>query len=106
MLTSIFTKIINREIPSKILYEDELVIAIYDINPIQPGHFLVIPKNQANDLLENSEEDYLYTLKIARNLAKQEMIKNNYSGFKLLANTGKSAGQEIFHTHIHIIPYK
>lgn len=104
MSFSIFSKIINKEIPANILYEDDKVIAIYDIKPVQEGHFLVIPKEEKENILQNSEEIFLYTLKKARELANQEISKNNKTGFKLQINTGRSAGQEVFHTHIHIIP--
>ncbi|WP_334686643.1 HIT family protein [Mycoplasmopsis cynos] len=56
--------------------------------------------------MENSEEDFLYAMKIARKLAAEYIKKNNCSGFKLVINTGQTVGQVVFHTHIHIIPYK
>ncbi|QNM93660.1 HIT family protein [Mycoplasma sp. Pen4] len=106
MQDSIFTKIIKREIPSKILYEDDKVIAIYDVNPVREGHFLVIPKTQVDNIIQNTEEEFLYAMKIARKLAKEEIIDKGIPGFKIYINTGKTAGQEVFHTHIHVIPYK
>ncbi|SJZ58121.1 histidine triad protein HinT [Mycoplasmopsis verecunda] len=104
-MDSIFTKIIKREIPSKILYEDDKVIAIYDAFPKNEGHFLVIPKVQKDNILQNTEEEFLYAMKISRELAQKEIIDKNRAGFKIVINTGKAAGQEVFHTHIHVIPY-
>ncbi|WP_406614068.1 histidine triad protein HinT [Mycoplasma corogypsi] len=105
-MPSIFTKIINREIPANILYEDDKVIAIYDIQPVQEGHFLVIPKIQKTDILELSEEEYTYLLLKARELAKKYVQENNCDGFQVQINTGEAAGQTVFHTHVHVIPYK
>ena len=100
----LFDKIINKEISSDILYEDDKVIAIMDINPKRKGHFLVIPKEHSTNLIDISDDDYLYAMKIARKLAKEMMTKLNVSGFNLIVNNGLDAGQEVFHTHIHIIP--
>ncbi|MHA3801790.1 histidine triad protein HinT [Mycoplasma sp. HF14] len=105
-MDSIFTKIIKREIPSKVLYEDDKVIAIYDAFPQTEGHFLVIPKTPEENILANSEEDFLYAMKKARELANQEIIEKGIPGFKIVINTGKTAGQVVFHTHIHVIPYR
>ncbi|BBA22261.1 HIT family protein [Mycoplasmopsis bovirhinis] len=103
---SVFTQIIERKIPANILYEDDKVIAFYDINPVTEGHFLVVPKSPEINILENSQEDYVNLLLTARKLAKESLEKNGFSGFKLQINTGESAGQVVFHTHVHIIPYK
>lgn len=103
---SIFTQIIERKIPANIVYEDERIIAFYDINPMQPGHFLVVPKVTDENILKNNEEDYVYLMLMARKLANNYIKEYNCSGFKLQVNTGKSAGQVVFHTHVHIIPYK
>ncbi|WP_036452325.1 histidine triad protein HinT [Mycoplasma buteonis] len=103
---TIFTKIINREIPANILYEDDKIIAFYDINPKQPGHFLVVPKREAANLLENTDEEIAYAFVKAKELAKEEMLRQEASSFKIVVNTGASAGQVVFHTHIHVIPYK
>lgn len=101
---TIFTKIINKEIPAKILYEDERVIAFYDINPKRPGHFLVIPKNHSTNMIDVSDEDLSYLMLKARELAVKEIKKLNVSGFNIEVNNGKEAGQEVFHTHVHVIP--
>ena len=106
-MDDIFLKIIHREIPSNILYADDLCIAFYDKFPIRKGHFLVVPKNKSKNILETSEEETIHLIKIAKKLAKEEIIdKFPGSGFKLIINTNEPAGQTVFHTHIHIIPYK
>ena len=100
----IFEKIINKKITAEIIYEDNKIIAIKDINPITPGHFLVIPKTHSINLIDISENDMLYLFTKARELAIKVIKEMNVSGFKLQVNNGKESGQEIFRTHIHIIP--
>lgn len=103
-MSTIFTKIINREIPAEILYETENVISIIDIMPIHFGHALVIPKKEYKDFLEVPEaelgEIFAATQKVARALVKTF----NLQGFNFFANNGEVAGQSVFHFHIHIIP--
>ena len=102
---TIFTKIINNEIPSHKVYEDENFIAILDIAPKQTGHTLVIPKNvKENVLLEDNKviEDLF---KLSKVISIHLKDKLGASGIKWVANNGSSAGQEVFHTHVHLIPY-
>jgi len=100
----IFKKIIDGEIPSDKIYEDSKVIAIKDINPINPGHFLVIPKKHSTNLIDINDEEFVYLMTKAKELAKQTIKEMNVSGFKLQINNGKESGQEVFRTHVHIIP--
>ena len=102
----IFKKITEREIPADIIFEDDRVIAIKDINPVNPGHFLVIPKVHSINLIDINEEDMNYLFSKARELANKTIKEMNVSGFKLQVNNGKESGQEVFRTHIHIIPSK
>lgn len=102
MTECIFCKIINREIPAKIVYEDKGVIAFNDIHPKAPTHFLVIPKKHISSMLEITENDV--------NLLGQTMLAANtiahglnLTGYKVQINTGASAGQEVFHLHLHIL---
>lgn len=102
---NIFKKIINKEIDSMIVYEDNDFIAILDIFPKQKGHTLLIPKsNNENFLLENDNiKTKINNILI---LLSNKLIKNlNATGIKITTNIGKSAGQEIMHTHFHLIPY-
>ena len=101
-MSGIFTKIINREIPADIVYEDEHCLAFKDINPQAPVHVLLIPKKEIASAQEVQPEDkelmgHLMT-KIPE-IAK----KLNLSTYRLVANTGEDAGQTVFHLHIHIL---
>lgn len=102
----IFEKIINKEIPSDIIYEDDRVIAIKDIKPVNPGHFLVIPKKHSTNLIDIDEKNMEYLFSKARELAIKKIKDMKVSGFRLQVNNGKEAGQEVFRTHVHIIPSK
>jgi len=100
MNNCIFCKILNKEIPSDFIYEDDICFAINDINPKAKKHILVIPKEHVESL--NEIKDYNLIKKLFEAISKinkQENIKS----FKTLINTGKEAGQEVFHLHIHIL---
>ncbi|VEU76344.1 histidine triad protein HinT [Mycoplasmopsis columboralis] len=103
---SIFSKIVDREIPATILYEDDVVIAFLDAFPYSEGHFLVVPKDEKENMLESDEKTFLHAMKVARELAQKLVVDKGIESFKLLVNTGANAGQTVFHTHIHIIPFK
>ncbi len=97
---SVFTKIIKRELPSFILYEDELTIAILTIQPVQPGHALVISKKQVNQFLDLPEADYAALWATVRKV-----------GLHLRRATGKERvgvvvkGIDVPHAHVHLIPF-
>lgn len=101
---SIFTRIIDREIPSDIVYEDDRVIAIRDIAPQAPVHVLVIPKTAeyANvvELAAGDPELLARVVATANRVAAQECDNGE---FRLVFNTGASAGQTIFHVHAHVL---
>jgi len=103
-MPSIFSKIIAREIPAHIVYEDEHVIAFLDINPVNPGHTLVVPKEEQPNLLESSEEDLHRVMAVIRKLAPVILRSVRASGFNVTSNTGEASGQSVPHTHFHIIP--
>ena len=103
-MPSIFSKIIAREIPAHIVYEDDHVIAFLDINPVTPGHTLVVPKNEQPNLLASSEEDILQVMQVIRKIAPGIMKAVGADGFNTSFNTGEASGQSVFHTHAHIIP--
>lgn len=100
----IFQKIINKEIPANIFYEDERVIAFYDIKPERPGHFLVVPKSHSTNFYDISDEDLKYLIVIARDLAVKKTKELGVDGFNIKVNNGANVGQEVFRTHIHVIP--
>jgi len=99
---SIFSKIIDREIPTDIVYEDDKCIVINDINPKARVHLLVIPKKPIKSLFDLKPEDkdlMGHMMLLLPQLAQAQ----NLDGFKTLINTGESGGQEIFHLHIHLL---
>jgi histidine triad (HIT) family protein len=101
---TIFAKIIRREIPADIVYEDEDTLAFLDINPVNPGHTLVIPKKWARNVLDIDEKSWLSLMKTVRTLAKAIKEATDADGINIDINNEEAAGQIIFHTHVHIIP--
>ena len=104
MEDSIFTKIINREIPASIQYEDEEIIAFNDIEPQAPVHILIIPKKQIENINKLEEADAHLMGKImmvAKKLAKEKGISE--SGYRLVINTNADAQQTVFHIHCHLM---
>ncbi len=107
MKNCIFCKIINREIPSNIVYEDEKVIAFNDINPAAPIHILVIPKKHIETLLDISEEDsslIAYIYQIINKIAEEKGFDKK--GFRVITNCGEDSGQEVKHIHFHVLAGK
>jgi len=104
MSESIFTKIIKREIPAAIEYEDDISIAFHDIHPQAPIHILVVPKKEIQTLNEATEEDIQllgHCLIVAKNIAKARNIAE--SGYRIVMNCNSDAGQTVFHLHFHIL---
>ena len=100
----IFCKIINGEIPSEKVYEDEEILAFKDINPAAPVHILVIPKKHIKSLLEVNEEDSKIIAKIYEVINKiVKDMKMEEDGFRVIVNCGKDAGQEVMHLHFHLL---
>lgn len=100
----LFDKIINKEIEAEIIFENDRAMAFMDINPERPGHFLVVPKVHSTNMIDITDEDIAYLIVVAKGLAN-DVIKNmGVSGYNIVINNGVEAGQEIFHTHIHVIP--
>ncbi|WP_371246388.1 histidine triad protein HinT [Mycoplasmopsis agassizii] len=100
-----FKKIINRELASEIIYEDDKVIAIMDKFPYNPGHFLVITKNHSVNLKDSKTDDMTYAFAKAVELANVRRKEGHFEDFKVVVNNGRDAGQVIDHLHIHIIPF-
>jgi len=100
-MPSIFTRIINREIPADIIYEDDVCIAILDINPVQKGHVLVIPKQELPWMDEYGDEIVAYCMVIAKKLMKHMKSVMSDIHFVYLA----VEWLEVPHRHIHLIPY-
>ncbi len=100
----IFCKIANGEIPSTTIYEDGDFRVITDINPANLGHCLVIPKAHAANVYELSEELTAKAFVIAKKVAAAVKKATECDGVNILQNNGETAGQTVFHFHIHIIP--
>jgi histidine triad (HIT) family protein len=102
MTDTIFTKIINKEIPANIIFEDELCIIIEDISPQAPLHYLAIPKKEIIGVsdLDDNDNDIMGHLMLT---IKKQMQNINVSNYRLVINNGSEAGQTIFHLHIHIL---
>lgn len=102
-MTSVFTKIIDREIPAEILFEDDRVIALRDINPQAPLHLLVVPKtDKFANVAELAAADpplLAYVVTVAQELAAEHANGE----FRLVFNSGESAGQTVFHVHAHVL---
>ncbi len=101
---TIFSKIIRREIPADIVYQDELVTAFRDIHPQAPTHILIVPNKlipTTNDVTAEDEAMLGRLFTAAAKIAKQEGIAEN--GYRLLVNCGPDSGQEVYHLHMHIV---
>jgi len=104
MTDTIFSKIIKREIPADILYEDDEVLAFRDVSPKAPTHFLVIPKLEIptiNDIQPSQAELIGKMVLTAQQLAKQEGIAEQ--GYRLVMNCNEDGGQTVFHIHLHVL---
>ncbi len=104
MKDTIFGKIIRREIPAEIVYEDDETLAFLDIMPNSPGHTLVVPKEPSENMLDISEGSLLSVMKTVKKIAPAIKTAMEADGFNILVNNGTEAGQQVFHTHVHIIP--
>ena len=103
MSKTIFKRIIDREIPAKIVYEDDRCLAFEDVNPQAPVHLLIIPKKEIPSLADLSEGDAAlagHLLLVARKLAAQ---RNLAGGYRVVANSGPDAGQSVPHLHFHLL---
>lgn len=103
-MATIFTKIINKEIPANIVYEDDDVIAFKDIAPVAPIHILVVPKKEIATINDVKEEDtyligkvYLVISKLAKEFGLAE------KGYRIVSNCNEHGGQTVFHIHFHLI---
>lgn len=100
----IFCSIVNGEIPSNKIYEDDMVIAFLDINPTSYGHTLVVPKEHCNSFLDCKEDIRDHVFKVAQQLANKIEDKLQCDGINILSNVHEAAGQSVEHFHVHLIP--
>lgn len=106
-MSCIFCKIISGEIPSEKIIETDDIIAFRDINPAAPEHILIIPRKHISNLEEISMADSDILAKLffaARDIAKERSVEK--TGYRLILNNGKAAGQEVFHLHLHLLAGK
>ena len=99
-----FEKIIAREIPATIVYEDDDTLAFMDIGPIIKGHTLVIPKTCYDPITETPDEVVAKLMIVAKRIAAAQMKALGADGVNIMQNNGAAAGQEVPHIHIHVIP--
>lgn len=104
IMTTIFTKIINGEIPADIVYEDDIVLAFLDINPVNKGHTLVVPKHAFENIFDADIAALGHMMAVAQKIAHALVATVGATGVNLHMNNGADAGQEVPHAHLHIIP--
>ncbi len=100
----LFCKIIAGEIPAEKIYEDEKTFAFLDINPVNPGHTLVIPKEHSKNILDISSESLARVMETVRKLSPAIKTGVSAEGINIHINNEQVAGQVVFHTHVHILP--
>jgi histidine triad (HIT) family protein len=102
-METIFTKIINKEIPADIIYEDELALVFKDIQPQAPTHLLIIPKKAITKLSDATPEDQEllgHLMLVAGEVSRMLELDDT---FRLVTNNGANAGQSVFHLHLHLL---
>ena len=102
-MSTVFAKIIRKELPATVEFENDHILAIRDLHPVAPVHILIMPKKEIPDFQSITAEDWpLITeiFSVAQSLAKKYHIQQ---GYRLLTNNGEEAGQTIFHLHFHLI---
>lgn len=104
MSDCIFCKIVAKEIPATVIYEDEDVLVFMDIGPIIKGHALVIPKKHYDPIMETPDEILSKLHITAKKIATAQMNAFGADGVNILQNNGKASGQEVEHIHVHVIP--
>ena len=104
MENCIFCKIANKEIPGKIVYEDDLCLSFLDLSQTTNGHTLVVPKTHYQNILDVDKEVLSHLIKVTKKLTNQIITNLDAKGANVLTNANEVAGQTVMHFHIHIIP--
>ena len=104
MEDTVFAKIIRRELPADIVYEDADTLAFLDIHPNNPGHTLVVPKKPFRNIFDIDDETLTATWRAVRKIARAVQAATGAEGLNVNTNNGSAAGQIVFHYHVHIIP--
>lgn len=100
----LFCKIVAGDIPAQKVFEDEYSIAFMDINPVNPGHVLVVPKEHSDDITKMPDEAVGRLFRFVQHVAKGVREAVGAPGFNIGVNTGPAAGQVVFHMHVHVMP--
>ena len=103
-MSTIFTKIINKELDANIIYEDDVCLAFHDINPVAPTHVLIIPKkeiNTINDIEDIDKNTIGHLFVTAKNIAKELSIDED--GYRIVFNCNDNGGQTVYHIHMHLL---
>lgn len=100
----IFCKIVEKEATAAIMFEDEQCLVIQTIEPVAPGHVLVLPKTHFTNVLDIEGAVLSHLTKVAQQMAQRLVLENSADGVNLLHAAGKAAQQSIFHFHIHVVP--
>lgn len=104
-MACVFCKIINKELPASIVYEDEICLGFLDIHPINEGHVLIIPKDHKERFTQLDNKVVGHLFQIAQRVLKAlEQSEVRYEGANLMLSDGTAAGQEVMHSHLHIVP--
>jgi histidine triad (HIT) family protein len=104
MDSCVFCKIVRKQAPASLVYEDENVLAFLDIRPLNEGHTLVIPKQHYVTIFEVPEELVAQLHRIVKRVAVAVGEVTKADGISIIQQNGKAAGQEVFHVHVHVIP--
>ena len=104
MENCIFCKIVQKDIPGKIIYEDDVCLAFLDLSQTTDGHTLVIPKKHYKNILEVNDVTLTHLIVVTKKLANKIVKNLNANGVNILTNANEIAGQTVMHFHIHIIP--
>lgn len=104
MTDCLFCKIIEGTLPSAKIYENEHVVAFLDINPVHPGHALVVPKRHSTSLFDMPDDDIAHVFHVAKKIAQAVKEATGAGGVNVNMNNDAAAGQVVFHSHIHIVP--
>jgi histidine triad (HIT) family protein len=103
-MSTIFSKIIAREIPARIAYEDDLCLAFHDVHPQAPVHLLVVPKKEIPRVAATTVDDEPllgHLIRVAQTVASQEGLHD--TGFRLVINNGRDGGETVPHLHVHVL---
>lgn len=103
-METIFAKIINREVPADIIYEDEVVLAFLDIEPVNYGHTLVIPKKASVNIFDTEPDVLAHMMIVGHQIGLALKKADLATGVNLIMNNGEAAGQEVWHAHLHVVP--